>query len=108
MGTDGRLHLAALGGRGDGPVTATRVTFEKAKVENVEVEGEVTAGACGSFTIAGAVAITDYITWTIATTSTTVFKNGVCSNIAPGVKVDVKATKTGASSATALGVQFVY
>ncbi len=88
-------------------VAASRVEFEEENIGNdFYLSGKVMSGACGSFTISGPAAITDYITWTIATTSTTVFKNGVCSNIAPGVKVEVKATKTGASSATAIGVQF--
>jgi copper chaperone CopZ len=58
----------------------------------IELEGLVTAGGCGSFTVKNVVVTTD---------ATTVFKNGRCAEIAVGVRVHVRATPLGASAALA-------
>ena len=59
----------------------------------IELEGLVTAGGCGSFTVKNVVVTTD---------ATTVFKNGRCAEIAVGVRVHVRATPLGASAALAM------
>lgn len=84
----------------DGTVRATDVKFKteieeeetEAAKNKVELEGPVTAGACGSFTVKGVVVTTD---------AATVFKNGRCDEIAVGVRVHVRATPTGAAAALA-------
>jgi len=58
----------------------------------VELEGLVTAGACGSFTVKNVV---------VATDAATVFKNGRCEEIAVGVRVHVRGTPIGAGAALA-------
>jgi hypothetical protein len=65
--------------------------------QHIEVEGVVTAGSCGSFTVKS---------FTVTTTASTQFKGGACSNIAPGVEVEVKGTKTSATALTATRVNF--
>ena len=85
----------------DGTVRATDVRFENAEDDDddenedrnkIELEGLVTAGACGSFTVRS-VAVT--------TNAATVFKNGRCEEIAVGVRLHVRGTRTGAASALA-------
>ena len=83
----------------DNTVRATDVKFKTAEEEGasgeknkVELEGLVTAGACGSFTVKNVV---------VATDAATVFKNGRCEEIAVGVRVHVRATPNGASAALA-------
>lgn len=81
-----------------GSVLASEVKFEKDDAGDekgktkVELEGLVTAGACGSFTVKGVV---------VTTNAATVFKNGRCNEIAVGVKVHVTATPTGTGTALA-------
>lgn len=86
----------------DGTVRATEVKF-KAEEDDVDdgegegknklqLEGTVSAGACGSFTVKNV---------TVTTDAATVFKNGRCEEILPGVRVHVKATPTGVDSALA-------
>jgi hypothetical protein len=87
----------------DATVRATDVKFktedddddDDADKENnkIELEGLVTAGGCGSFTVKNVVVTTD---------ATTVFKNGRCAEIAVGVRVHVRATRLGASAALAM------
>jgi hypothetical protein len=84
----------------DGTVRASDVRFEKAddtQDENedknkIELEGLVTAGACGSFTVRNVV---------VTTNAATVFKNGRCDEIGVGVRVHVRGTRTGAATALA-------
>src|SRR5687767_2482661 len=72
----------------DGTVRATEVKF-KAEEDDVDdgegegknklqLEGTVSAGACGSFTVKNV---------TVTTDAATVFKNGRCEEILPGVRV---------------------
>jgi hypothetical protein len=85
----------------DATVRATEVKFKKeedddedGEVNNkVELEGLVTAGSCGSFTVRNVVVTTD---------ATTVFKNGRCEEIAIGARVHVRGTPTGIGTALAL------
>jgi hypothetical protein len=90
----------------DGTVRATSVAFKKELGDDLEngegqgknklqLEGKVTAGACGSFTVKNVVVTTD---------AATVFKNGRCDEIAIGVMVHVKATSTGPGTALATEV----
>jgi hypothetical protein len=94
----------------DGTVRATDVKFKNAADDDadddpddgdgegknkVELEGLVTAGACGSFTVKTVV---------VATDAATVFKNGRCDEIAIGVRVHVRATPTGVGTALATEV----
>jgi hypothetical protein len=67
-------------------------------LNKVELEGLVTAGACGLFTVKN-VAVT--------TNALTVFKNGRCEEIAIGARVHVRATPTapGAALATLVNIQ---
>lgn len=81
-----------------GSVLASEVKFEKDDdgeekgKTKVELEGLVTAGACGSFTVKGIV---------VTTNAATVFKNGRCNEMAAGVRVHVTATPTGTGTALA-------
>ena len=91
----------------DGTVRASSVKFEDADDDDdeeededknedknkVELEGLVTAGACGSFTVRNVV---------VTTNAATVFKNGRCEEIAIGARVHVRGTRTGAATALAL------
>jgi len=78
----------------DGTIRASEVKFENEDNEkNNEIEGLVTAGSCGSFTVRNIV---------VTTNAATVFKNGRCAEIAPGIRVHVRATQTGAGKALAL------
>jgi hypothetical protein len=90
----------------DGTVRATNVAFKTELDDDLEdgdgegknklqLEGKVTAGACGSFTVKNVVVTTD---------AATVFKNGRCDEIAVGVMVHVKATATGTGTALATEV----
>jgi hypothetical protein len=90
----------------DATVRATNVAFKNALDDELEdgdgqgknklqLEGKVTAGACGSFTVKNVVVTTD---------AATVFKNGRCDEIAVGVLVHVKATPTGTGTALAIEV----
>ena len=82
----------------DATVRATEVKFKKEDdgdggvKTKIELEGTVSAGACGSFTVKNIVVTTD---------ATTIFKNGRCEEIATGVRVHVRATPTGAGTALA-------
>jgi hypothetical protein len=90
----------------DGTVRATEVKFKAEEEDDVEdgegegknklqLEGTVMAGACGSFTVKNVAVTTD---------AATVFKNGRCEEILPGVRVHVKATPTGVATALATEV----
>jgi Domain of unknown function (DUF5666) len=86
----------------DATVRATEVKLKKADGDDdgpgktkVELEGKVTAGACGSFTVKGTV---------VTTNAATVFKNGRCAEVAIGVRVHVTGTRTGVGSALATQV----
>ena len=90
----------------DGTVRATDVMFKKPEGDDdgdgdgvgknkLQLEGLVTAGACGAFTVKNVAVTTD---------ATTVFKNGRCEEIAIGVRVHVKATVTGTGTALAVEV----
>ena len=78
----------------DGTIRATDVMFKTGEEEEseegentkIELEGLVTAGACGSFTVKNIVVTTD---------AATVFKNGRCEEITVGVRVHVRATLAG-------------
>ena len=78
----------------DGTVRATDVKFKTGEEDEdgddeqtkLELEGIVTAGACGSFTVKDV---------TVTTDAATVFKNGRCEEIAVGVRVHVRATLAG-------------
>jgi hypothetical protein len=83
----------------DATVRATDVKFKTAEVDGpddgtnkVELEGLVTAGACGAFTVKNVAVTTDALT---------VFKNGRCEEIAIGARVHVRATPTGVGTALA-------
>ena len=86
----------------DSTVRATDVKFKTADdgddddgdgvQTKLELEGLVTTGACGLFTVKN-VAVT--------TNALTVFKNGRCEEIAMGVRVHVRATPTGVGTALA-------
>ena len=81
----------------DGTVRATDVKFQKDDDDDddnnkVELEGLVTTGACGLFTVKNVVVTTD---------ATTVFKNGRCEEITAGVRVHVRGTPTAVGSALA-------
>ncbi len=86
----------------DSTVRATDVKFKTADDGDddddgaaqmkLELEGLVTAGVCGLFTVKN-VAVT--------TNALTVFKNGRCEEIAMGVRVHVRATPTGVGTALA-------
>ena len=87
----------------DSTVRATDVKFKTADdgdddddgggaQTKLELEGLVTAGVCGAFTVKN-VAVT--------TNALTVFKNGRCEEIAIGVRVHVRATPTGVGTALA-------
>ena len=85
----------------DGTVRATDVKFKKEEdadddgenKNKIELEGLVTAGACGSFTVKNVV---------VTTNAATVFKNGRCEEIAVGARVHVRGTPTGVGTALAL------
>ncbi len=87
----------------DGTVRATDVRFKQEDDDDgdddsevktkIELEGLVTAGACGSFTVRNVVVTTD---------AATVFKNGRCEEIAVGARVHVRGTPTGVGTALAL------
>lgn len=90
----------------DATVRATDVMFKKAEDDDpddgdgegknrLQLEGTVTAGACGAFTVKNVAVTTD---------ATTVFKNGRCEEIAVGVRVHAKATVTGTGTALATEV----
>ena len=90
----------------DATVRATDVMFKTADVDDpddgdgegknkLQLEGAVTAGGCGAFTVKNVAVTTD---------ATTVFKNGRCEEIAIGVRVHVKATPTGTGTAFATEV----
>ncbi len=88
----------------DATVRATDVMFKKAEGDEdgdrsgktkVELEGLVTAGACGSFTVKNTV---------VTTNAATVFTNGRCNEIAVGVRVHVTGTPTGVGTALATKV----
>ncbi len=90
----------------DGTVRATEVRFKKEETgdpddgdgegkNKLQLEGTVSAGGCGSFTVKSVVVTTD---------AATVFKNGRCEEIATGVRVHVKATPTGIGTALATQV----
>ena len=77
----------------DGTVRATDVRFKTEEEDEdgdaknkLELEGLVTAGACGSFTVKNVAVTTD---------AATVFTNGRCEEIAVGVRVHVRATLAG-------------
>lgn len=83
----------------DATVRATDVKFKTEETEEeegeknkVELEGLVTGGACGSFTVKNVVVTTD---------AATVFKNGRCEEIAVGTRVHVRGTPTGPATALA-------
>ena len=84
-----------------GMVRASEVKFKKEDDDDgvdeeknkIELEGLVTGGACGSFTVRNMLVTTD---------ATTVFKNGRCEEIAVGARVHVRATPTGAATALAM------
>lgn len=87
----------------DGTVRAFEVKFEDIDEDDdddgdddktkVELEGLVTAGGCGSFTVKSVV---------VTTNAMTVFKNGRCAEIAVGARVHVRATRLGAATALAM------
>jgi Domain of unknown function (DUF5666) len=84
----------------DGTVRATDVKFKTDDDDDddddnnkIELEGLVTSGACGSFTVRNVLVTTD---------ATTVFKNGRCEEIALGARVHVRATPTGVGTALAM------
>jgi hypothetical protein len=92
----------------DSTVRATEVKFKKEEDDDpddddddgegknkLQLEGTVTAGACGAFTVKNVAVTTD---------ATTVFKNGRCEEIAIGARVHVKATPTGMGTALATEV----
>jgi hypothetical protein len=89
----------------DGTVRATDVMFKKAEGDDpdgdgegknkLQLEGIVTAGACGAFTVKNVAVTTD---------ASTVFKNGRCEEIAIGARVHVKGTSTGPGTALATEV----
>ena len=94
----------------DGTVRATRVAFKKELGDDpddddddgdgqgknmLQLEGKVTAGGCGAFTVKNIAVTTD---------AATKFKNGRCEEIAVGVMVHVKATSTGTGTALATEV----
>jgi hypothetical protein len=92
----------------DATVRATDVMFRTADVDDpddedgdgegknkLQLEGTVTAGACGAFTVKNVAVTTD---------ATTVFKNGRCEEITIGARVHVKATVTGTGTALATEV----
>jgi len=71
--------------QGDGSVLARRVEIEDEDDQGqLEIEGVVTAGGCGSFTVRGIV---------VTTNSGTRFHHGSCSDIKPGVEVEVRGTR---------------
>ena len=82
----------------DGTVRATSVMFkveeetEEGEKTKVELEGAVTAGGCGSFTVKNVAVTTD---------TATVFRNGRCEEIAVGVRVHVRGRPTGPGTALA-------
>ena len=85
----------------DTTVRATEVRFKKeegvddgdsGEKTKLELEGTVSAGACGSFTVKSIVVTTD---------AATIFKNGRCEEITTGVRVHVRATPTSAGTALA-------
>ena len=87
----------------DGTVRASEVKFEDMDEDDdddrdedkntVELEGLVTAGACGSFTVKNVV---------VTTNAMTVFKNGRCAEIAVGTRVHVRAARLSAAAALAM------
>ncbi len=79
-------RVTVKGTKTSGVYVAERVeiTKKKDRVEEVELSGKVTAGGCGSFTVRGIV---------VTTNSATQFKKGVCSDIKPGVEVEVRGTR---------------
>jgi hypothetical protein len=85
----------------DGTVRATDVKFKKDDDEDdaddddknkIELEGLVTDGGCGLFSVRNV---------QVTTTGATVFTNGRCDEIAVGVRVHVRATPTGVGTALA-------
>jgi hypothetical protein len=89
----------------DGTVRATDVKFKTDDDDDddedntkIELEGLVTSGACGLFTVKNVLVTTD---------AATVFKNGRCDEIAIGARVHVRGTPTapGAALATLVNIQ---
>ena len=88
-----------------GIVRATEVRFKNEETDlddgngqgknKLQLEGTVSAGGCGAFTVKNVAVTTD---------AATVFKNGRCEEIATGVRVHVKATSTGTATALATEV----
>ena len=84
----------------DGTVRATDVKFKNEDDDDddagektkVELEGLVTAGACGSFTVKNVLVTTD---------AATIFVNGRCEEIAINARVHVRGTPTGVGTALA-------
>lgn len=85
----------------DGTVRATDVKFkteddgddDDGDNTKIEIEGLVTAGTCGSFTVKNVLVTTD---------AATVFVNGRCEEIAINARVHVRGTPTGAGTALAM------
>jgi hypothetical protein len=86
--------------QGTGPVTATGIEFKDEPNNNnneVELEGTISAGACGSFTLNGV---------TVTTSSATVFEHGACADLRPGRRVEVKGTRQGTGPVAATRIEF--
>src|SRR5262249_37475838 len=81
----------------NGTVLASRVEFEDEVNNQVELEGTISAGSCGSFTLNG---------MTVTTNSSTRFDHGTCADIRPGRRVEVKGTRQGTGSVLATRVEF--
>jgi hypothetical protein len=95
----GTMVLVKGSAQPDGTIRATDVMFKTVETEEeegektkVELEGTVTAGGCGAFTVKNVAVTTD---------ATTVFKNGRCEEIGIGVRLHVRGTPTGPASALA-------
>src|SRR5262249_37558378 len=81
----------------NGTVLASRIEFEDQVNNQVELEGTISAGSCGSFTLNGV---------TVTTNSATVFEDGACADIRPGRRVEVKGTRQANGTVLASRVEF--
>jgi hypothetical protein len=88
------------GTRTSAGVVATRIDVdvpESREDREAELEGIISAATgCTSFTVNGVL---------VTTTSATQFRNGACADIKPKVKVEVKGTRTSATSIAASRVE---
>lgn len=100
-GTDALLTVTGVTGGDElritvqvnGNTAMLKDVSRKDVANKVELEGLVTAGTCGLFTVRNVV---------VTTNATTVFKNGRCEEIALGARVHVRATPTGVGTALAM------